>query len=834
MISAVFLAVVVALSAIYQSQMHLRISDGSSHGEQNFEKKLTDVIARMTLAEKLSLIGGTDAPGTTIGGAVMGTRAIVRLKIPPLSMADGPVGVRGAKGTAFPSALNMAATFDKDLIREVGKALGDETLASGNNMLLGPCVNIARTALGGRNFESFGEDPYLAAELTRTYIDGLQSRGVAGSLKHWALNEQEVERETIDVIATPRTMHEMHFPAFKAGVEGGVLSVMSSFNRVNGDYASENDYLLNQTLKKRWGFKGFVVSDWSSVHSTAKAANAGLDLEMPAADFFAPEKFSRALNEGTILPATLDDKVRRILRAAYSVAPAGSQKEKSVDHRELARALARKSFVLLKNTGGILPLRDGIHSIALLGPNGQDIETGGGGSSRVIPSRTSQPLDALKRRFNGVEIEAAMGSSHPADREPLAPLITSQVSRQNGVTATYYAGTEMRGAPLVSRTESSIEITPQKVQELKLPNEFSAKWIGYFQAPESGRYLFTTESHEGNRLWIENELMIDDWKAHRRIPNRVEVRLVANRWYKVRLDYFNTNPAEAYLKIGMSRPHLDRRRQAVELARTADVAIVVVGQDESLESEGVDRKSLKLPVGQAELIDSVANVNPNTVVVLNGGGAFELEPWLEKVKAVIHVFYPGQEAGAALTDVLSGDSNFSGKLPISMPRSFKESSAFGRYPGTKGRVRYDEGIFVGYRWHDAHSKTPLFPFGHGLSYSEFRYTDLKITSFGSSAARKIAVSFQVRNVSHRAGDETPQLYVGAVNPRLPRPPRELKGFMKIQLDPGQSKTVAFELTPSSFAYFDEAIDDWRTDPGIYQIEIGTSSRDLRLRSTVEL
>ena len=840
---ACLLALMVAVSAC--TSKHLPEEPRREPQAVAIDADIEALLAKMTLEEKITLIGGIDSGAAMIGGDLMGTRAIPRLGIPSIKMSDGPIGVRNGPNTAFPSGVNMGATFNPDLIREVAVAMADETRAIGKNMLLGPCVNIARVPLGGRNFESFGEDPYLNSQYSREYVFGLQSRDVISSVKHWALNEQEFERDTIDTIADARTMHEMHFPAFKAGVDAGAYSVMSSFNKVNGKWASENDYLLNKVLKERWGFKGFVISDWVSVHSTVDAANAGLDLEMPLPDFFAADKLIPAIRSGQVKQSTIDDKARRILRAIFAAGLMGPRTKlaqqqpapkgpTSPEHKALALKLARESIVLLKNES-VLPLRKGLKSVAIIGPAATDLQSGGGGSSKVIPAYVIQPLQAFKERMKGVEIRHALGSSMPSDREAITDLAPAAGSSQKGLQAEYFNGPDMTGPPIRTELDTDLFFDHEKTPDPKLPERFSVRWTGYFKAPESGRYLFTTESHEGNRLIIDGKEVITDWKAHHRIPNRAEVRLEGGKWYPIKIEYFNTTPKKAYIRVGWSRPYKERAREAVKVATGADVAIVFAGVHESLEGEGVDRKTLDLPVGQSELIRAVAKVNPNTIVVLNGGGAFAMSSWLKDVKGVVHAFFPGQEGGYAIYDVLTGVVNPSAKLPISFPKRIEDSSSYGNFPGKNGRVEYKEGIFVGYRFNDAKKIEPLFPFGFGLSYTQFKYSNLDVRIVNPSARTPEAVvSFDVTNVGQMAGAEIAQLYVGEIAPALPRPPRELKGFKRLSLAPGETGHAELALDASSFAYFDAKEDKWKVKPGKFRIEVGASSRDLKLRREITL
>jgi beta-glucosidase len=668
------------------------------------ENEITKLIAKLTLAEKVSLLGGTG----------FDTQPIARLGIPAIQMTDGPLGVRQGQMTAFPSGISMGASFDPALVRSVAKAIAEEARFAGKNMLLGPCVNISRHPFGGRNFESFGEDPFLTATLAAQYVEGIQSQDVLASVKHFALNDQEYERTTVDVDADPRAMFEIYFPPFKAAIDAGTWTVMSSYNKVKGDWSSENDVLLNQILKGLWGFKGFVVSDWDSTHSVAKAANAGLDLEMPTGEHFNSQLVA-AVERGEVKLSVIDDKVRRILRAMYGIGLMGAGVHersarlgtplgpRSPEHRAVALKLAQASIVLLKNEAHVLPLSttgaNQIKSLAVIGPNAQLARTGGGGSSHVDPFFAISPLQGLTERLpKQIAIHYAMGQE-----------VEGQVTQQAAIN------------------------------------------------------------------------------------------------------------------------------EAVRAAQNSDVAIIFSGLSDDEEGEGNDRKTMDLPAGQKELIEAVVAVNPKTVVVLTSGNPLSMTDWLGKVPGVLQMWYAGSEGGYAIADILMGRVNPSAKLPVTFLKRWEDSAAFGNYPGVGGQVHYAESIFVGYRHFDKESLEPNFEFGFGLSYTEFKYSHLDVELLPKAARpARVRVQFDVQNTGARAGAEIAQVYVGENQPSVPRPPRELKGFKKVNLLAGETKHVVIDLDDSSFAFFDVAKMAFRVNAGLFAVDVGSSSRALGLHTEVQI
>ena len=697
------------------------------------DQRVADLLKRMTLEEKATMLSGS---------GWMESAPIARLGIPAIKMADGPMGVRSWAGssaitsaanaavkvetTAFPSGVAMAATWDTDLVDREGKMIAQEVKALGRDMILGPTVNINRQPLWGRNFEGYGEDPYLSGQLGVAYIKGVQSEGVIPSLKHFAVNNEEYERHRVNVTIDERTLHEIYLPAFKAAVqEAGVWNVMSAYNRVNGVHCGESDYLLDRVLKKEFGFKGFVVSDWGSTYSTAPTVNAGMDIEMPGGPpmqkwiaspraveagngdgWLVPEKVLAEVKAGHIGEATIDDNVSRILRVIFLSGifdhpHLGGGEVDTPEERAVALQGETEGIVLLKNENTLLPLDPTkIHSIAVIGPNAAVARTGGGGSSLVRPKYAIAPLDGIKER-----------------------------AAKSGIAVNYALGVGMEG-------EDATQDTPEA---------------------------------RANAL-----------------------------------------------------------KDAADAAAKADVAVVVVGRYNKLESEGFDVKTMDLPAGQDELIAAVEKANPHTVVVLNTGDPVTMTKWIDKTPALLDMWYGGQEGGHALAAILFGDANPSGKLPVTLPKRYEDNPAFTNYPGKNLEVNYAEGIYVGYRYYDTKNIEPQFPFGFGLSYTKFEYSDLRILPKGNDGTW--TVSAQVSNTGARAGAEVVELYVHDGHAKIDRPAHELKGFKRVELQSGETKTVKFALNRPALSYWDSKSKDWQIDPGTFEVQIGASSRDIRLRA----
>jgi beta-glucosidase len=701
--------------------------------QQAVERRVDDLLGRLTTEEKARLLAGS---------GWMESTPIERLDIPAIKMADGPMGIRSWLGpssmtnvaettvveaTSFPSGVAMASTWNTALVQEEGRVIAQELRAVGRDMILAPCVNIARTPLWGRNFEGYGEDPYLATRMAVAYVRGVQGEKVIPAVKHFVANNQEFERHRIDETIDRRTLHEIYFPAFRAAIEeADAWGVMNAYNKVNGKWAAESHFLLTETLRQRWGFEGFVISDWGSTYSTADTINAGMDLEMPGgepmrlwttresfqengngAGWLTEEKVLAAVAAGEVEQATVDQNVGHILGVMFRAGLFDEQKPGGGEidtpaQRAVARQAATEGMVLLKNEGQTLPLDAGnTPSIAVIGPSAAVARTGGGGSSLVRPKYAITPLQGIEEAAgDGAKVRYALG--------------VPMVGEEEGIDA---------GATL---------------------------------------------------------------------------------------------------------------DEAVALAAESDVAVVVVGYSFKLESEGFDRPSMDLPAGQDGLIKAVAAANENTVVVVVAGAPITMTSWIDEVPAVLYAWYGGQEAGHAVGDLLFGVATPSGKLPITFPVRIEDSPAHGHYPGENLHVEYAEGIYVGYRGFDEQGTAPLFPFGFGLSYTTFEYSGLTLSGTELKPGDTIEASLQVKNSGDRAGAEVVQLYLRDVESNLDRPQKELKGFSRVQLEPGQSETVTFTLDEDALSFFDPGRDDWVAEAGEFEVLVGASSRDIRLKEAFRL
>ncbi len=692
------------------------------------EEKIDSLISLMTLDEKLGMIHAA-APFTNAG--------VERLGIPPIVTSDGPHGIRfefdeqwkpqntnmDHAVSYMPVIVGLAASWNPELARLYGTVLGNEAKARGKDVILAPGINIHRTPLCGRNYEYMSEDPYLVSKMVIPFIKGVQEQDVAACVKHFVVNNQEIERSSINVEVDERTLREIYLPGFEAAVkQGEAYTLMGAYNKFRGQYCSHNDYLLNKILKDEWEFDGVVISDWNATHDTKQAVNNGLDLEMGTEfhvgngnydKFYMANPLKKEIENGNIAEEKIDEKVGRILRMMFRIGMFRDDRNKgeknTEKHQTATRKIAEETIVLLKNDGDILPLeKEKIKSIAVIGDNAKRKHAVGGGAAEVLALYEVTPLEGLKNAV-GDDIELQFAQGYIAD---------------------------------------------------------------------------TTKT---------NEEMI---------------------------------------------------AEAVEKAGNADVAIIFGGlihgfttdfKDNAYDAEAVDKPNLKLPFGQNELIEAVTKANPNTILVLISGGPVEM-PWINQIPAIVQAWYPGMEGGNVVADVLFGKVNPSGKLPMTFPMKLKDTpvQVYGEYPGKNGTVKYNEGIMVGYRYYDTKNVDPLFPFGYGLSYTTFIYTDLEITPDTLTREQEIKIKLMVKNVGKRTGSEIVQLYVSDLESSIERPKQELKGFAKIKLEPGETKPVEFTLNSNDLKFYDADTAGWKAENGEFKVQVGSSSRNIRLSDTFEL
>jgi len=827
------------LSIILFSAFFLIDKNGEDAGYKNksnsIEDRVDDLLQKMTLEEKIEMIGGTGFE----------TKAIGRLGIPPLNMTDGPLGVRWEEATAFPSGILMGATWNPDLISKLGSAIGKEVKSKGRHVILGPCVNIARVPTGGRNFESFGEDPYLTSRIAVDYIKGVQKENVVATVKHFAANNQEYQRNFVNVVVDERALNEIYLPAFKAAVqEANILAVMSAYNKINDHYCSENDYILFDKLKNEWGFNGLVMSDWGAVHSSIPTFNSGLDLEMPSGKFLNKDSLLNKINSDELSELKLDDKVRRILRVMFTIGLFDNYKYDSTklhndDHINLALDVAKDGIVLLKNENSILPIDiNKIKSIAVIGPNSNRAITGGGGSSMVVPIETISPLEALQNKIGEkVKINFAQGLNLDGDLNPIETnnLFTTKNGNQNGLKAEYFDNKNLDGKPVKTLVDKEINFNWNWTGPFDdFPQDnFSVRWTGFIKTNLPGRYSIDVASDDGVRLYLDDELVINDWTDHALMTNSFTANFEANKFYKIKLEFYE-NGGSAAVVLGWNKPDDELYVNAISAARNSDIAIVFAGTNFSYESEGFDRKDLVLPKEQDNLIKEIAKVNKNTIVVLTTGSPVLMNEWLDDVDGLIEAWFPGEQAGNAIAEILLGETNPSGKLSVTFPKRREDCSAFATYIKEDSVSRYEDGIYVGYRHFEKNNIEPLFPFGYGLSYTTFDYSNLELSSKQMNASGKLTVSLKVKNTGNVDGQEIVQLYLRDVESSIDRPNKELKRFRKISLKAGEEKSIEFEITKDQLKYFDPNKKYWFAEPGEFEVLIGSSSNDLRLKDKFSL
>lgn len=796
------------------------------------------ILKQMTLDEKIDYIGGVDN---------FFIRGVPRLGVPALKMADGPVGVRNfGPATAMAGGIALAATWNPSLAMRVGSELGRDARAKGVHFLLGPAVNIYVAPMNGRNFEYFGEDPFLASRMAVSYIEGVQQQGVSATIKHFMGNSSEFDRHNINAVIDERAMREIYLPAFEAAVkEARVGAIMNSYNLVNGVHMTQNGYLNNDVAKKQWGFTGIMMSDWIATYDAVGAANGGLDLEMPSGAYMNRKNLLPAIEQGSVSTATIDDKVRRILRTAIAFGWLDrDQTDLSISRYNqagdtLALEGARESIVLLKNDGALLPLkRSLVKSIAIIGPNAYPAVPVGGGSAHVEPFAAVSFLQGLAANL-GSRAEAYYQRGIPT-RAELAERTDFQTAATDGVPGLrveIFDNPALAGTPAATRIDAHVDAdTAFEGVVSRAPNGYSLRWSGFYTPAQEGAHsLFVQGPGEGGgyRLFLDDKLVIDNWSESFALTAQANVSLTAAP-HKIVLEQSRKwNWQSSRIRMGIARVGTLVDPAARAAAARADVAIVAVGFDPENEGEGADR-TFTLPLGEEELIREIAAVNKNTVVVVTSGGGVDL-PFLDRIPALIQAWYPGQEGGTALAEILFGDVNPSGRLPVSIERRWEDNPAHDSYypaAGTRS-VRYANGIFTGYRGYEHNGVHPLFPFGFGLSYTTFKYGNLAVVP-SVSGTTLFEVSFDVTNTGGVAGADVAQVYVGDEHATVARPVKELKGFGKVSLQPGETRRVTVPLDARSFSYYDVNAKQWHAEAGVFELYVGRSSAQIELRGKVTL
>ncbi|WP_255949972.1 beta-glucosidase family protein [Streptomyces odontomachi] len=797
------------------------------------EKRVDQLLAQMTNEEKATLMTAVGRPtGSHATGYVPG---VPRLGIPGTQFTDGPAGVRdGQPETALPSPVSLAATFNTRTAEGYGTVMGSEARYRGYQVIYGPMVNIVRTPLAGRDFETLGEDPQLAGDIAAAQIRAIQSRGVAAQVKHYAGNNQEAERKTASSDIDERTLHEIYLPAFEKAVKDGrVWSVMCAYNKVNGVYACENAQILRDVLIDTWKFDGVIGTDYPANHSTVDSALAGLDQEFSGTTYF--QQLPAAVAAGQVPQAVLDDAARRILRLEFRTGLFDPQRSTTADfdkNATFAKQAAEDGSVLLKNDD-VLPLNPKkLDSLAVIGPNADTAITGGGGSSAVTPYKKVDPVSGIRTELgDAVDVDFVKAGS--ATAQP--PIPASALSDLKGE---YFANKTLTGPPVLTRSESNIDFSWGKDAPAEgLPTDgFSARWTGTITPPVTAAYTLAATSDDGSRVYLDDQLIVDNWGDHAsRTVTSAPIELTAGEQHTLRVEYYD-NASDASVSVGWSAPNLPdpQIEAAVAAAKDADAAVVVVGDTSK---EGTDRTTLALPGTTDALIEAVAAANPRTTVVLRAGAPV-LMPWLDRVGAVLDTWYPGEEDGAALAELLTGAAEPGGRLPVTFPKSDTQTpvaAAPGRYPAVNGVYDYSERLDVGYRWYQDQNETPLFPFGYGLSYTTFKLSHLRTTPTRIAAAAgthgRVKLALDVTNTGHRTGSDVIQAYVGHPT-GSGEPPKALKAFTKVTLNPGQTRRVTLTLTTDALRIWDTHTHGWTVPDGTYRLYVGESSADTPLTASV--
>ncbi|MGI3230786.1 glycoside hydrolase family 3 protein [Streptomyces sp. GTA36] len=795
----------------------------STPADQAREAVVETALAKLDLDAKARLLAGQD---------MWSLPALPEIGLKSLVMSDGPIGVRGVRWTAddpsiaLPSPTALAATWDPALARRAGVLLAQEARRKGVHVLLAPTVNLHRSPLGGRHFEAYSEDPYLTGRIGTGYVTGVQEGGVGTTVKHFVANDAETDRFTVNNVVSERALRELYLAPFEAIVENAhPWGIMTAYNSVNGTTMTEHRYLVNEVLRGEWGFDGFNVSDWMAARSTVDAVEGGLDVAMPGPTTVYGEKLAAAVRAGEVAETKVDDAVRNVLRLAARVGildgaePAVTELPADVDGDALAREIARRSFVLVRNEGA-LPIPEG-RSVALIGAAARDARVLGGGSAVVFPDHVVSPLDGLTAALPEGALTYAVGA------DPNEELAAADKGFELRAVCRDTAGTVVgTGSSPSGHLQWMGDDLPEGVTH---DNLHSVELTGTFTPRESGRHTFGIKGLGAFTLTVDGTTYFDDvQRVEKDDPfvtffgapvERATVDLTAGDTYEVSLRHVVSVPENVPMKVvAFTLTHQEPQRdadeliaEAVEAARAADTAVVVVATTERVESEGFDRKDLRLPGRQDELVHAVAAANPNTVVVVNSGSPVEL-PWRDDVSAVLLSWFPGQEGGAALADVLTGTHEPGGRLPTTW--GSLDSAPVTRVTPTDGELAYTEDAFIGYRAWEKEGRTPTYPFGHGLGYTDWTYDEIKVTGR--------TVTVRVTNSGPREGRETVQIYLA----------RRLAGFATAEASPGESAEVTIELPTRAFETWDEQTNAWTPLEGSFEIEASHSLTDCRLRATI--
>jgi len=804
------------------------------------ENKIEEMISLMTLREKVAFCHA-NSKFTSAG--------LERMGIEELTMSDGPHGVRPEVArdsweclnrpeddcTYLPTGTALAATWNPELGRIFGETLGSEARYRKKDIILGPGVNIIRTPLCGRNFEYMSEDPCLIEKMAQNVVRGIESQDTAACVKHYALNNQELDRTTVNVEVSRRALQEIYLKGFYGAIiEGGASSVMGAYNRYLNQHCCHNDYLVNKILKGKWGFRGVFLSDWAGVHDTDEAIANGMDIEMgtskPYNEYYLADAFLEKAENDPEVVALLDDKVRRILRLMFSIKK-GDPERKSGEfntkaHQQVTYDIASEAMVLLKNQDNLLPIdKSKIKKLLVVGPNANVKHSPGGSSSGVHAFYEVTPLEGIKNRLGDLcEVEYISGDFQ---------LQYNPIPTQDMNIADHNAG--CRGCRITSYRDGKSELTVSNTASIVKGDADCYDLEVSVCIPRDGIYAFefsatgeATVSIDGGEAMRLNR---EPWNPKTVVEDSLTCKKGQNVSFSCHIDKKGDDNIDFSIKWLTPKDFEGSSSEAELLSKAAEADYVVYcgGIDHSFDTEGCDKCTMMLPADQDVIIPKLIDANPNTIVTITAGSPVAM-PWLQKARAVLWTWYAGMEGGNVLCDILTGDVCPSGKMPFTLPRDYADTpvARYGEYK--TGNCKYNEDIFVGYRGFDKDNIEPLFPFGHGLSYSEFEYSDLSVEAKEKGAV----VSFTVKNAGNVTAKETAQLYIGDPECSVARPVKELRSFQKVELKAGESKQITLEITERDLSFFDEVTDDWKMEGGTFTVYVGASSRDIRLSGILEI
>lgn len=797
------------------------------------DQRVEKIISQMTLDEKLSIIGGTEN---------MYTKAIERFGIPQLRMSDGPqglatLGLNNAPSTAYPATILLAASWNEDLARRYGESLADDCRAHGIHVILGPGVNICRASLCGRNFEYMGEDPFLAARISTNYIKGAQSHGVMATVKHFTANNTEIDRHHISADVDERTLHEIYFPAFKSAVqEANVALVMTSYNKLNGVYTAENPWLLQDVLRKQWGFDGIVISDWGSTHFNLPAIKNGLDLEMPYANNMSSEAIKYYIATGDINEEVVDKKVRHILRAIFAYR-FDKQEQKNPNmpknnpnSAQTAYDVAAEGLVLLKNENKVLPIQNNkIKKIAVVGKNAV-MDVFGGGSGEVKPFHYTTVFDGLKEEAKAYNIEVEY-----LDYYEYMPdiIFTDGTKQQRGFRTEFFRNKDLVGTPEKEYFDTKISHSwlYSRNAEKQPETNFSIRWSGVLAPTVSDEYSFEVSGDDGYRLYINGKQVINEWRSEQYRRTKYSCPLEAGKQYDIRLDYFQAG-GDARVNMVWEQQHA-KTNPLIEKLNKADLVVASFGYFDYIEGENRDRP-FGLPYDEERMVNTVIQTKTPIIGVVNSGGNIDMQSWEPKMDGLLWAWYAGQDAGKVIARTLFGSINPSGKLPITFEKQWEDNPVYLSHYDSDGdkHIAYEEGIFVGYRGYDKLKRNVQYPFGYGLSYTSFKLSDLSIDIPQKDGS--VEVTCKLTNTGKRDGSQVVQLYIGKQGGIVERPEKELRQFKKVFLKPGESTTVVLKSSNEAFMYYSVNQKKFVTDAGKYNVMVGYSSRDIQLQNEIDI